>query len=114
ESGRGTHRERIGGLGRAGHSRQAGAERFLHRHGERDFRQTRSQASALLAEPVRMVIIKRGQLAFEPIDAVEKKLVSIGGDDETPGHRKPAAVRATRLLPLPPTRDTRPASGSSK
>src|SRR5262249_22660077 len=50
--------------------------------------QTRSQASALLAEPVRMVIIKRGQLAFEPIDAVEKKLVSIGGGGETPGDRK--------------------------
>src|SRR5262249_19260106 len=75
---------------------------FLDRHGARDLRQTRSQASALLAEPVRMVIIKRGQLAFEPIDAVEKKLISIGGDDEGRGHRKNGGCQSDENAPLAP------------
>src|SRR5262249_5532752 len=51
-----------------------------------------------------MVIIKRGQLAFEPIDAVEKKLVSIGGDDEARGHRKTGGCQSDEIAP--------PAAGS--
>src|SRR5262249_25844146 len=47
-----------------------------------------------------MVIIKRGQLAFEPIDAVEKKLVSIGGDDEARGHRKTGGCQSDEIAPL--------------
>src|SRR5262249_19585249 len=56
-----------------------------------------------------MVIIKRGQLAFEPIDAVEKKLVSIGGDDEARGHRKTGGCQSDEIAP--PAADSRYKAG---